>query len=156
LSVQDLGSIGELVAAIATVITLIYLAVQIRANTAALKVESRRFESESSDPFIMSIVDSPEVAKMFISGLRDANALTPEDYLRFALLLGKHVGAGAMHYDEFQMGHSTPQSVERRTRTLSLFLATAGGRKFWADFKHQYPEPFQAYVDAEIFEGENG
>ena len=34
-TIQDLGSIGEFVAAIATVATLVYLAIQIRSNTAA-------------------------------------------------------------------------------------------------------------------------
>ena len=37
MTLQDLGSIGELVGAAATVATLIYLAVQIRANTGAMR-----------------------------------------------------------------------------------------------------------------------
>jgi len=39
MNVQDLGSIGELIAAIATLATLIYLAVQIRQNTAQQRRE---------------------------------------------------------------------------------------------------------------------
>jgi hypothetical protein len=35
-TIQDIGSIGELVAALATVATLAYLALQIRQNTTAL------------------------------------------------------------------------------------------------------------------------
>ena len=35
MTIQDLGSIGELVAAIATIATLVYLAIQIRQNTFA-------------------------------------------------------------------------------------------------------------------------
>ena len=49
MTIQDLGSIGELIAAIATVATLIYLAVQIRANTTALRIEARRAESLSKE-----------------------------------------------------------------------------------------------------------
>ncbi|HVH18917.1 MAG TPA: hypothetical protein VNF72_11495 [Myxococcota bacterium] len=37
MTLQDLGSIGEIVGAIATVATLIYLAIQIRANTSAVQ-----------------------------------------------------------------------------------------------------------------------
>jgi len=40
MTIQDLGSIGELVAALATVATLIYLAAQIRQNTRAMKASS--------------------------------------------------------------------------------------------------------------------
>ena len=37
MSIQDLGSIGELIAALATLAALIYLAVQVRQNTRAIK-----------------------------------------------------------------------------------------------------------------------
>lgn len=37
MTVEQLGNIGEFVAAIATVITIIYLAFQLRQNTRALK-----------------------------------------------------------------------------------------------------------------------
>ena len=36
MSIQDVGSIGELIAAIATVLTLVYLAIQVRHNSRAL------------------------------------------------------------------------------------------------------------------------
>ncbi len=39
-TIQDLGSLGELIAAIATVATLIYLAFQIRANTRSVRASS--------------------------------------------------------------------------------------------------------------------
>ena len=37
MTIQDLGSIGEVVGAIATVATLIYLAIQIRSHTYAVQ-----------------------------------------------------------------------------------------------------------------------
>ena len=41
-TIQDLGSLGELVAAIATVATLIYLAIQIRASNRLARAEASR------------------------------------------------------------------------------------------------------------------
>jgi hypothetical protein len=41
-TIQDLGSIGELIAAIATVATLVYLAIQIRQNTVSNRDASVR------------------------------------------------------------------------------------------------------------------
>ena len=59
MTIQDWGSIGELIAAVATVLTLIYLALQIRANTAAVKAESRRREVDTAAPYATSIVENP-------------------------------------------------------------------------------------------------
>ncbi len=41
MNIQDLGSVGELIAAAATIATLIYLAHQVRANTKATQTASR-------------------------------------------------------------------------------------------------------------------
>ncbi len=42
MTIQDLGSLGELIAAIATVATLIYLAIQIRASNRLARAEASR------------------------------------------------------------------------------------------------------------------
>jgi hypothetical protein len=41
-TIRDLGSLGELIAAIATVATLIYLAIQIRASNRLARAEASR------------------------------------------------------------------------------------------------------------------
>ena len=45
MNIQDLGSIGELIAALATLLTLGYLAIQLKQNTSALK--SQTFQQSS-------------------------------------------------------------------------------------------------------------
>jgi len=85
-TIQDLGSIGELIAAVATVATLAYLAVQIRANTRAVQAESRRTEIQTTAAIAQSLVADSEVARMFNAGLADFLGLSPEDRTRFSIL----------------------------------------------------------------------
>ena len=59
MTIQDLGSIGEFVAAIATVATLVYLAIQIRSNTAALRSESRRGSRKTGEKGLLALLGSP-------------------------------------------------------------------------------------------------
>ena len=40
MTVQDLGSLGELIAAVATVTTLVYLAIQLKQNTRELRSQT--------------------------------------------------------------------------------------------------------------------
>ena len=47
MTIQDLGGIGELIAAVATIATLAYLAIQVRQNTRALR--SSTFQQISMD-----------------------------------------------------------------------------------------------------------
>ena len=154
MTIQDWGSIGELIAAIATVATLFYLAMQIRANTVALKLESRRHDVIAANAYITSVIEHPDVARLFTDGMRAPESLSREDFMRFAFLMGQFVGAEAVHYDEVQTGIAPRESLHTRRVGLLTFLDTPGGRLFWQRFAAQYPEGFRAYVDREVLPAE--
>src|SRR5262245_46033058 len=65
-TIQDLGSIGELVAAAATVATLAYLAIQVRQNTRALR--SSTFQQISMDMSLLAgtIAGDPDLAAIIV------------------------------------------------------------------------------------------
>jgi len=154
-TIQDWGSIGELIAAVATVVTLIYLALQIRANTTALRMEARRAESQSGDVYMSAIIGSPEVARLFNKGLADPQTLSPEDVTRFSFLLGRFIGAEASAFDEVHIGFASGDTLDRRRQTLSRFLLLPGGRWFWERFAGDYPPDFRSYVDQIIRDAES-
>jgi hypothetical protein len=83
---QDLGSIGELIAAVATIATLVYLAAQIRNNTRSVEANSYHAINSLLGDVNRSIVEDPEVARIHLAGSQDFSALNPEDQLRFSLL----------------------------------------------------------------------
>ena len=58
MSIQDLGSIGELIAALATVATLAYLAVQIRQNTRALRGAAHETATSRVYQYLLTVADN--------------------------------------------------------------------------------------------------
>ena len=82
MTIQDLGSIGELIAAIATVATLAYLAVQIRQNT----ISNRDANVQATHDMIlrlnMSALD-PGLADLLIRGCQDRASLDSVESSRF-------------------------------------------------------------------------
>ena len=61
--IEKLGNIGEFVAAIATVITLIYLAFQLRQNTRALKAAAFQNVTSEMGKNVEHIMDNGELAE---------------------------------------------------------------------------------------------
>ena len=80
---QDLGNIGELIAAIATLLTLGYLAIQLKQNTKALR--SQTFQQSSMDMSLTanSISSDGELAKIIIKAENGINKLSSDERLRF-------------------------------------------------------------------------
>ena len=98
MTIQDLGSIGELVAAIATIATLVYLAIQIRANTTALRLESRGRLHAGGMTHASVIGGSPQAADVFTRGLGDYHGLAPAEATQFQFLFSMLVTPGGREF----------------------------------------------------------
>jgi hypothetical protein len=151
-TIQDLGSIGELIAAVATLATLAYLAVQIRANTRAVRSESRRSEIQALAAIAQPLIADADVARLFNAGLADLASLGPEDQTRFYLLLGSFVGADAAVFDEVRLGVASSEALGPRAANLRAFLGSPGGRAYWQQFRGRYPQSFQDFVDRDVLQ----
>jgi hypothetical protein len=86
-TIQDLGSIGEFVAAIATLATLVYLAIQIRQNTRSIRTSAYQEASRDIAEAIDQLARDPELARIWYAGARDFESLPKEERFRFSLYL---------------------------------------------------------------------
>ena len=87
MSIQDLGSIGELVAAFATIATLIYLAAQIRQNTTTVAASTYESVFTGYNDLNAVILSDPELARILETGLDDPQSLQEDEQFRFLLLM---------------------------------------------------------------------
>jgi len=148
MTLQDLGSLAEVVGAIATVAALIYLAVQVRANTTSMLAESRRATLDATTATIIAIAENEQLARIFNDGLVAFSKLEGTDRTRFAMIFGSLLFPLAVAVDQARIGvrhDSFPQAGG-----VASFLRTPGGREWWVAFQDRYSDAFRRYVDTEI------
>jgi hypothetical protein len=85
---EALGAIGEIVGAVAVVVTLGYLAVQIRQNTRTLKLGSIQSVYEKYQDRFRMTAESESLARIMRTGIIRLNDLTEEEQVRFNALWG--------------------------------------------------------------------
>src|SRR5262249_49942962 len=83
MTIQDLGNIGQLVAALATVATLVYLAIQIRSTTKPVRSAAAQSVHEAFATWYRMIAADASLAKVAAGGLRDYSSLSEVDRSRF-------------------------------------------------------------------------
>ena len=86
MSIQDLGAIGELLAAIATLATLIYLALQIRQNSRNLQESTSASMNQGWASINTRLSSDPQFASIFIRGrvkLDDLDTVETEQFRAF-------------------------------------------------------------------------
>jgi hypothetical protein len=145
MNLAQYSDLAEIIAAVSTVVALIYLAIQVRAATSAMKADSRR--NEQYLPYATSIIENPDVARIFVAGLATKPHLSPEDSARFDFLFGQHLGIEAAYFDEVQFGIGSKEILGVRQVTLSSFLHSPGGKEFWRRHRASYAEGFRHYAD---------
>ena len=87
MSLQELGNIGEFLAAIATLLTLFYLATQIRQNTKAVKASSHHAVTDSFNHLNSIIGTDVVAARVMRLGLEDLTNLSEDEQFSFGFLM---------------------------------------------------------------------
>ena len=83
MSLEDLGNIGELIGALGVIVSLFYLAYQIRQNTRALHSSCYAQSVEQAWLVNVAVAQDAALARLF-SEVASGNALTPAEESRFS------------------------------------------------------------------------
>ena len=142
-----IGAIAEIVGAAGVIITLLYLALQIRRSNQLATVESNRFGEHSPDLPIMAIVQDPEVAKIFRNGLADRESLSPDECVRFDMLMGMFIGSLVGVLIDQQLLGRNDQLGGNHRESLRIFLLSPGGASWWSSYRSRWATVNQSIVD---------
>ena len=140
MSIQDLGSIAELVAAIATITTLLYLAIQIRVASKTSRAEAERQISRDWTDAISKLWDDKATVRVIVDGLKHGVERLDEDdamlfTARLSNLISHQYSAQLMH----EKGLVNDDLRKSTLDTISMFLASEGGKRWWQEMKHLFP-----------------
>jgi hypothetical protein len=79
MALQDLANLGEVIGAIAVIVSLIYLAVQIRENTQAMRRAATQDIIRSLNEQTRCLVESPDLAALAFRASQRPEELTGEE-----------------------------------------------------------------------------
>ena len=83
MDMQSLANLGELVGAIVVVLSLIYLAVQVRQNTQAQRTENYSRAQDRLAAIQSMLAQDGEISLIVSKGALDTSKLTPQERIRF-------------------------------------------------------------------------
>ena len=151
MTIQELGSLGELVGAIGVILSLVYLATQIRQNTRTVRSSSIQASNLTIGNTIALMGQTPQNADVLYRGMRSYDELSGPEQTHFLLMVaGVFVNCDAM-YMNYREGVLPPEVWEREQRTLRVFLSAPGGHRVWAAVQHTIvTQPFADFVSTHL------
>lgn len=153
MSWQDLGSIGELISAVAVVVSLIYLAYQIRQNTSQIDQNTRVAQGTAFDSSIahtmaarQAIFENEDVARIYDQGNADPASLTHHEKTRYRLIVHNILWSIWNLQTQAQVGGVANETWQAQRTILLRVLKTPGVQWFWSNYHNEFGTGFQLEI----------
>ena len=144
---SQLANIGELVGGIAVLITLIYLAVQIRQNTNTLKVTSFRNAKQEFNRLNMAIAQSAELTEIFDKAMHSFDTLSPQDQIRANWIWMSYTNIWETLFHEIKDSIGHEEIWRSEERNIKLVFKLGGYRHWWRENPLGGTSEFRLYMD---------
>jgi hypothetical protein len=147
---EALGAIGETIGALGVIVTLAYLAIQIRHNSRVAALTAGHSISTGLIEFLERIALDPELHSLWNRALDSPESLDEAERDRFGRLMAGFFGRCL---DAHRHGELDPQIAERYDHRARHYLGLAAVQTWWKRNREPmhliYPE-LAAYVDQQI------
>lgn len=138
-----IGAIGDFVGGVGVILTLGYLAVQIRQNTRAQRYDSH-LKSRTMIAEFQKLQADPGTAGIWLRGMNDPQELTAEELWCFKNLL-------YLFMNPIEGRVIAPDASQVEVGAAIDFIADSDGfRHWWKDARYVYDKAFRDLVDERI------
>jgi len=150
MSLEDLGNIGDFIGGIAVIVSLVYLAFQIRRNTLSIQASTIESASQASAAIVELMAREPELLNLFYQGTHDFDALSQADRVRFGTLMGAFLYRFENLVAQTERGLLPPHSWDGVANLLTGTFKLPGTLAWWERGKHVYTAQLQSWVERDV------
>ena len=154
-TLQMIASMAEILASVGVIISLIYLAIQVRHANSQARLQTHSDTLNHMHSPIQQFLAQPDLAEIIRIGGISPDEVAEADCFKFAYYY-------LMQFNMYEFLH-TAQFIESAGLQIwegtdaswkNLFQQEPGVRKVWREWRHAYADPFKGYVDKIVREAE--
>jgi hypothetical protein len=142
-----LGAIGEILGAIAVVVSLSYLAAQIRNQNRESRLTAMREMSLGFRTSTAKLLDSG-LTGIFVKCMDSFDVLTDEEKLKLVIGITAVFRAWEEAYIQHEMGNLDDRAWRPMLSYYTLILSSPAGQNVWILRKQHFDEEFRSFADA--------
>ena len=153
MTLQDLANLGEFIGSVAVVLSLVYLAIQVRQNTASIRTENFARALERVSAMQSLLFENRDLAQLQAQGVLDPSALTRAERLQLTWWLTEAFGAFEFMFHQAKGGALPDEVWARWSATIGWWLSLPGVQAWWQARPTPFSGSFTAFVDVLIRDG---
>lgn len=155
---EMIGSIGEIIAAIGVILSLLYVGTQLKQSNAMARSSFRQALGSQSTHWAMSIASSPSLAevlaKVHFEDLEREDATGPER-MQIAYAIAGLIGQIFFAFEHWKEGILTDEQFAQLYSPRNALLSRPYLASVWPQLRPGYPEDFNKWFEQYFDLGES-
>lgn len=147
---EALGAIGEVVGAVGVIVTLVYLAAQVRHNSTVVRSSTRQAIASMQHETGLRIAENPELASMVVQWLDDQYAGSSNKEMRTHIFFRALLRAYENQYYQHEDGTFDDEMWLAYLSNMKRSFSTPSARDFWTSNQDLYGARFAKFVEREL------
>ena len=149
MTLDQLGNIGEFVGSIAVIISLIYLAIQIRSNTEAERTSTYQAVVSDFGALNNTMASTPELSHLFVRAMEDYHQLSSDEKARVSQLFFQCFHYFENMFYQNQKGYLDEEVWTGWKRLMLTYHSRPGFQTWWEHRRDVYSESFAVFLETE-------
>lgn len=146
MTLQDIANIADTVGGLAVVISLIYVGLQVRQNTAAIQSATAQAVHDNYAAWYINLSNDPALNDLVIKGLQDYSALDQTEKARFIDTFMAFSSYCQNAFYQWKQGSLSPQLWIGWESLIMNLVGTPGGKDFWKERGYTFGGEYRDYV----------
>ena len=150
MSIQEWGAISEMVGAIAIIVSLIYVGVQLRQNTQATRVNTSQAFVQTVGGIMGHQIQEPEFRDIYWRGLAGLSNLHGSELAAFGGWTAQLLREFESFYFQWKAGAFEDQIWSGWNCQYRDLFGYPGAQEVWTIRRHQFSDEFREFVEREL------
>jgi len=147
---EAIGAIGEIVGAVAVVLSLAWLAVQVRDAARATRADTELEAARMWSEYHSRVAHSPDMARIWDAGHTAPDTLSNEERQRFVWIVAEYFFLVEGLFKQRQRGFISQETWDPHEKTLAGVLDNEVLLAWWKSGVSPYSEAFVRRIDEVI------
>ncbi|NIR44180.1 MAG: hypothetical protein GWN99_08660 [Gemmatimonadetes bacterium] len=145
---EAIGAVGEAAGAVGVIVSLVYLAVQVRQNTRSVRGEMYESIVTAIVDLVEPLTQDQELARIFETAVEDWDAVSFEDRSRLVYLLFSVFKLFENLHYQFRQGTLDPSLWAGWHNLILSYYAMPGVRTWWQMRRLAFSAEFRDYLES--------
>jgi hypothetical protein len=150
MTLAEISQISQTLGSAAVVASLIFVGVQIRQNTKTTRAASHHAVSEALNQINLLWARNSEATRIWLLGISDRRALTPEDRWRFDSMVRAYLHVCETMFTQARLGAGDFGIVTAEANGIKTVFSSGGVREWWVENPFGFSLEFRQYVEGLI------